>query len=97
MRTLSIRLSTEFSNKKYRTIRPRRLESPYAAMQQQLVKLIRRKGMVKAQRDVVARLTLTAIEGAVHGASRSGDLHSPLFARELTSLLLSYYQRTSQR
>jgi AcrR family transcriptional regulator len=65
------------------------LESPYAAMQHQLTSLIRRKA-TKAQRDVVARLTLSAIEGAVHGAARNGDVTSQVFARELTRLVYAY-------
>jgi AcrR family transcriptional regulator len=66
------------------------LESPYAAMQQQLAALIRRRRATKARRDVVARITLLAIEGAVHGASSSGDLQSPVFAQELTQLVFAY-------
>jgi AcrR family transcriptional regulator len=66
------------------------LESPYAAMQQQLAALIHHRRATKTRRDVVARMTLLAIEGAVHGASSSGELQSPLFAEELTQLVSSY-------
>ena len=66
------------------------LESPYANMEQQLAALIHLRDASKAHRDVAARLTLSAIEGAVHGASRSGDLQSPVFARELTRLVFAY-------
>jgi AcrR family transcriptional regulator len=66
------------------------LESPYAAMQQQLVSLIHLKGATKPHRDVVARVALAAIEGAVHWAAQSGTLQSPMFARELTRLVFAY-------
>ncbi len=66
------------------------LESPYAPMQQQLATLIRLSRITKAHRDVAARVTLSAIEGAVHGASVNGDLRSPEFARQLTQLVFAY-------
>ena len=66
------------------------LESPYAAMQQQLATLIRFSRVPKAHRHVAARLTLSAIEGAVHAAARSGDLQSPAFGRQLTQLIFVY-------
>jgi AcrR family transcriptional regulator len=66
------------------------LESPYAAMQHQLRTLIRLSDVPKANRDIVAHLLLSALEGAVHGASRSGILQTPKFAHELTRLVFSY-------
>jgi hypothetical protein len=59
-------------------------------MQQQLDALIRLSRVTKAHRAIVARVTLSALEGAVHGASRSRDLTSPEFARELTQLVFAY-------
>ncbi len=66
------------------------LENPYAPMQQQLASLIHRPGATRAHQDVIARVTLSAIEGAVHGAARNGDLLSPVFAGELTQLVFAY-------